>query len=58
MPFQPPKTTLGWALPAVQDTPKPAKPPKAKRKPPRDLRVKTPPRAAKRMIVPGKAGGR
>ncbi len=58
MPFQPPKTTLGWTLPAVQDTQRSVKSVKAKAKPPRDLRVKTPPRAAKRMIMPGKAGGR
>ena len=58
MPFEFPKTTLGWTPPAVQDTPKLTNGPRAKRKPPRDLRVKTPRRAVKRMPVPGKAGGR
>lgn len=58
MPFKPPKTTFGRTLPAVADTPKSAKLVRAKAKPPRDLRVKTPPRAAKRMCIPGKAGGR
>ncbi|MDP5220979.1 hypothetical protein Q5Y75_27735 [Ruegeria sp. 2205SS24-7] len=60
MPFKPPKTTLGRAASAVDDTLKSAKLVKAKSKAklPRNLRVKTPPRAAKRMNMPGKAGGR
>ncbi|CUH47491.1 hypothetical protein [Ruegeria atlantica] len=58
MPIEPPKTALGRTLPAVEKTPKSAKLVKAKAKPPRDLRMKTPPRAAKRMNIPGKAGGR
>ncbi|WP_298934581.1 hypothetical protein [uncultured Ruegeria sp.] len=58
MPFKPPKTTLGRTLPAVEDTPKSAKLETIKAKPPRNLRVKTPPRAAKRMDIPGKARGR
>ncbi len=58
MPFKPPKTALGRALPAVEDTAKTAKLVKAKVKPPRDLRMKTSPRAAKRLNIPGKAGGR
>ncbi|MFA3919883.1 hypothetical protein [Ruegeria hyattellae] len=58
MPFKPPKTTLGGTRPAVEDTPKSVEPVKAKAKPPRDLRMKTPPRAAKRMNMPGRSGGR
>ena len=40
MPFQTPKNTLGWTLPAEQDTTQTIKPTKAKAKPPRNLRVK------------------
>lgn len=58
MPFKPPKSTFGRTLPAVEDTLKSAKLVKAKAKPQRNLRVKTPPRAAKRMNMPGKAGSR
>ena len=58
MPFQPPKTALGRTFHAAQSTLKPVKPSKAKAKPPRNLRLKNVPRATKRMIVPGKAGGR
>lgn len=50
MPFKPPKTTIRWTRPAV--------PTKPTFKPPRDLRKTTPPRAMKRMAIPGKAGGR
>lgn len=56
MPFKPPKTALGRALPAECSTLKSVKSVKAK--PPRNLRVKTPPRTVKRMNMPGKAGGR
>ncbi len=58
MPFQPPKTTLGWTRPAASEAEKPLIPAKPKAKPPRDLRVKLHPRAQKRMMAPGKAGGR
>lgn len=58
MPFKPPKTTLRRTLPAVEGTPKSAKLVRGKAKPPRDLRKKSPPRAAKRMDIPGKAKGR
>ena len=58
MPFQPPKPTFGRVLPAMEKTPTLAKAKKLKAKPPRDLRAKTQPRAAKRMNMPGKAGSR
>lgn len=58
MPFKPPKFTREGTLPAVEDTLKSAKPVKTKAKLPRDLRKKVPRRAAKRMNMPGKAGGR
>ncbi len=58
MPFKPPKTTFGRTLPAGEESPKSAKSFKAKSKPPRDMRIKPQPRAAKRMDIPSKARGR
>ncbi len=58
MPFKPPKIALVRTLPAAEDTSKSANRVKTKAKPPRDLRMKMPRRTAKRMNMPGKAGGR
>ena len=58
MPFQTPKTAFGRTLLDATNTPKPVKPVKSKAKPPRDLRSKNAPPIAKRLMMPGKAGGR
>ncbi len=58
MPFKPPKITRVRTLPAVEDTSKSTNRVKTKAKPPRELRMKMPRRMAKRMNMPGKAGGR
>lgn len=56
MPFQKPKNTSGCMRPAAQDKPKPIKPKTIK--PTRGQQLKSQTRASKRMIMPGKAGGR